>query len=373
MIGKTFAHYEIREKIGQGGMGEVYLARDTKLDREVAIKVLPAEFAQDPDRLARFRREARLLASLNHPHIATLHGMEEVDDHVFLVMELVPGEDLAERISKGKIPLQETLHMAGEVAEALEAAHEQGVIHRDLKPANVKATPDMTIKVLDFGLAKALETEQEGGDSSLTQSPTVSPTMGTLASVILGTAAYMSPEQARGRKLDKRTDIFAFGCLIYEMLTAKKAFEGETISDTLASVLKLEPDYDALPDDLPPVIRRLVKRCLEKNPKQRLRDIGEARITIEAFQKGEHEEAAAPVVAVPSGQSRTPMWIAGILLAAAIAAGSAWSLRPQPENPVVQATLLTPKRHAAYAVGRRSHSPLPGRHQARLQRPGLLG
>ena len=238
--GTRLGHYEVVSSIGAGGMGEVYRARDTKLERDVAIKVLPEAFADAPDRLARFEREAKLLASLNHPHIAAIHGLEEVDAIRFLVLELVPGDTLFERLQKGPIPLEETLRLAKQIAEALEAAHGKGVIHRDLKPANVKETPDGQIKVLDFGLAKAFDEEPADGVTS--NSPTLS-APSTRVGMILGTAAYMSPEQARGIPVDKRSDIFSFGSLVFEMLTGRKTFPGEFVSDTLASVIKSDPDW----------------------------------------------------------------------------------------------------------------------------------
>jgi Tol biopolymer transport system component/tRNA A-37 threonylcarbamoyl transferase component Bud32 len=261
-------------------MGEVYRARDPRLGREVAIKALPAELARDEQRLARFRREAQLLAALNHPNVAAIHGLEEADGQPFLVLELVPGEDLAARLKRGALPLDEALAIAEQVASALEEAHEKGIVHRDLKPANVKVTPDGKVKVLDFGLAKAWSGEAASGDSSdLSQSPTLAHT-GTAAGIILGTAGYMSPEQARGRAADKRSDVWAFGVLLFEMLTGRRLFEGETVSDTLAAVLRSEPEWTALPGSTPPHVRRLLRRCLERDARRRLRDIGEARIAL---------------------------------------------------------------------------------------------
>ncbi len=273
--GTKLAEYEILASIGAGGMGEVYRARDTKLGREVAIKVLPAAFAEDRERLARFEREARLLASLNHPNIATIHDLEVSDGVHFLVLEFVPGETLAERIKRGPIPVDEALPLFKQIAEGLEAAHEKGVIHRDLKPANVKVTPDGGIKILDFGLAKAMA--GEAPDQGLSESPTM--TRGaTEAGILLGTAPYMSPEQARGKAVDKRTDIWAFGCCLYEALTGKTAFMGETVSDTLARTLEREPIWDALPETTPSPIRRALRRCLQKETEGRLHDIADARI-----------------------------------------------------------------------------------------------
>src|SRR5712692_5231420 len=241
--GSKLGPYEIVAPLGAGGMGEVYRGRDPRLGRNVALKVLPAALAQDGDRMARFQREAQVLASLNHPNIAAIHGLEEVSGVRALVMELVEGPTLAERIKSGPIQLEEALPIAGQIAEALEAAHERGIVHRDLKPANVKVTPEGTVKVLDFGLAKALDTEVSA--ANISNSPTL--TAATQAGVILGTAAYMSPEQARGKRVDKRADIWAFGCLLYEMLTGKRAFEGQAVSETLATVIRDDPNWSALP------------------------------------------------------------------------------------------------------------------------------
>ena len=278
MIGKTVSHYRILDKLGAGGMGEVYRAHDMRLERDVAIKVLPEAFAKDAERLARFQREAQILAALNHPHIASIHGLEDADGTPWLVMELVEGITLTERLGRGPLPVKEALELARQIAEGLEAAHEKGIIHRDLKPQNVKVTVEGAVKVLDFGLAKAREAEVH--ETDLSQSPTLS-AAATRAGTILGTAAYMSPEQARGKAIDKRTDIWAFGCVLFELLTGKKAFSGETVSDTLASIIKSEPEWDLLPHETSGAIRELIERCLEKDTKRRLRDIGEARIAIE--------------------------------------------------------------------------------------------
>ena len=279
--GHKLAHYEILEPIGKGGMGEVYRARDGKLGRDVAIKVLPEELAGDDERLARFEREAKLLASLNHPNIASIHGFEETDGAGALILELVEGPTLAERIKEGPIPVEEVIGIAGQMAEALEAGHEVGVIHRDLKPANVKVKEDGTVKVLDYGLAKALEGDgRSRGDSELSQSPTLT-RQGTRVGVILGTAAHMSPEQAKGKQVDKRTDVWAFGAVVYEMLTGKRAFGGEDVSDTLAAVLRAEPDFDALPADTPNALRRTVELCLTKDVKQRFQAVGDVRLALE--------------------------------------------------------------------------------------------
>ena len=273
--GARLAHYQILEPIGQGGMGEVYRARDGKLGRDVAIKVLTDEFANDTERLARFEREAKLLASLNHPNIASIYGFEEADGVSALVLELVEGPTLAERIAEGPIPVAETIAIAGQIAEALEAGHEAGVIHRDLKPANVKVREDGTVKVLDYGLAKAFEGDAPtGADSDLSQSPTLT-RHGTRVGVILGTASYMSPEQARGKAVDQRTDIWAFGCCLYEALTGEKAFTGETVTDTLARIVERAPDWEALPENTPRSMRRLLDRCLRKSQQERLKSAGD--------------------------------------------------------------------------------------------------
>jgi eukaryotic-like serine/threonine-protein kinase len=340
MLPKNLGNYEVIEQIGAGGMGEVYRARDARLGREVALKLLPDAFAADPDRLGRFEREARLLAALNHPNIGSIYGLEQHEGRRFLVLELVPGEDLGARIARGAVPLEEALPIARDIAEALEFAHEQGIVHRDLKPANVKITPEGRVKVLDFGLAKALESEE--GDARMSQSPTLLASSPTIAGVILGTAAYMSPEQARGKRVDKRSDVFAFGCVLYEMLTGKQAFEGDTISDTLAAVLKTQPEMGALPSNTPHAIRELLQRCLEKDPKLRLRDIGEARIAIDhARHAGPDGAAASGAVSEPA--SRRPVnliWGAVTLAVAASAFFGARSMAPKaPEAPLRKLTI----------------------------------
>jgi eukaryotic-like serine/threonine-protein kinase len=269
MIGRTLGHYQVGEQLGRGGMGEVYLADDISLGRKVALKFLPDAFAADPERMARFEREAKLLASLNHPNIAAIYGLEQAEGKRFLVLELVEGETLAQRISKGPLPVEEALRICRQIAEGIEAAHEKGVIHRDLKPANVMIAAGDKVKILDFGLAKALSDETQSVDSS--QSPTLTEAM-TRPGVILGTAAYMSPEQAKGKSVDKRADIWAFGCILYECLTGKRAFEGETATETLASVLTREPEWEKIPAKARPLLRS----CLEKLPSRRLRDIGDA-------------------------------------------------------------------------------------------------
>ncbi len=274
---EKIAHYRITGELGAGGMGVVYRARDTKLERDVAIKVLPEELSRDPERLARFEREARLLAQLNHTNIAVLHGFEKDDGRPFLVMELVEGETLAERIARGPITVGEALTLFIQIAEGLEAAHEKGIVHRDLKPPNIKITPDDHIKILDFGLAKAFLSDDDVS-AETSQSPTL--TKNTALGAIMGTASYMSPEQARGKTVDKRTDIWAFGCCLYEVLTGKKAFEGETVTDVIAAVVNKEPEWNALSASVPRHVRHLIERCLRKSARERVRDIGDARLEL---------------------------------------------------------------------------------------------
>ena len=280
--GTQLGAYEIAGLIGAGGMGEVYRARDTRLGRDVALKTLPDSVTQDPERLARFRREAQVLAALNHQHIASIYGLEEVDRQRFLVLELVDGETLAARIQRGALPLEEAIGIAREIAEALESAHEKGIVHRDLKPANIALTSGDRVKVLDFGLAKAVDPSAGPDSLAALNSPTItSPAMLTGVGMILGTAAYMSPEQARGKNADKRSDVWAFGCVLYEMLTAKRAFEGSEVSDTLAAVLKSDPDWTALPPHASAGIRRVLRRCLEKDPRRRFHDVADVRLELE--------------------------------------------------------------------------------------------
>ena len=265
--GVRLGPYEILDAIGAGGMGEVYRARDSRLGRDVALKVLPEAFSRDAERMIRLEREAKVLASLSHPNIASIYGVEESNGGRALVMELVGGATLARRIGQGALPLDETLPIAKQISEGLEYAHERGIIHRDLKPSNLKQTPDGQVKILDFGLAKALEGETT--ELELQNSPTLS-AASTRTGVLLGTAAYMSPEQARGKRVDRRADIWAFGCVLYEMLSGAPAFGGETTSDILACVIRAEPDWSSLPGSLPPRIRELLRRCLQKDPRQRL-------------------------------------------------------------------------------------------------------
>src|SRR3954471_13313746 len=273
--GTRLGVYEVISPLGSGGMGEVYRARDTRLGRDVAVKLLSPAFSQNPERLARFEREAQLLAALNHPHIGAIYGLEAAADTHFLVLELVEGDTLATRISAGPIPLHESLRLAREIIDALEAAHDKGIVHRDLKPSNIALTPEGHVKVLDFGLAKATDPIISGAEISpigVTHSPTLT-LAATQAGVILGTAAYMSPEQAKGRVADRRSDVWAFGCVLFEMVTGKKPFDGDDISDILASVLKSDPEWSTLPGDLPQPLRTLLTRCLQKDRHKRLTDI----------------------------------------------------------------------------------------------------
>jgi serine/threonine protein kinase/Tol biopolymer transport system component len=318
--GLELLHYRMIEKIGEGGMGVVWRARDTSLNRDVAIKLLPVALAADPDRRGRFEREAHLLATLNHPGIAGVYGLHESDGVTFIAMEYIPGEDLAERLQRGALSVEDAIDVAHQVAAALEEAHEQGVIHRDLKPANIKRTPEGKIKVLDLGLAKALTTEIATGSSSLSLSPTMT-SSNTVAGMLMGTAAYMSPEQVKGKEADRRADIWAFGCVLNEMLTGRRTFVGETISETLASVLRDEAEEGSLPADTPVGVRRLLRRCLDRNRETRLRDIGEARIALSPeglAGTGQLESEAGPSVA-PAQTAASPR-IAWTLAALALAA-----------------------------------------------------
>lgn len=333
--GARLGPFEVTAAIGAGGMGEVYRAKDTKLGRDVAIKVLPSAFARDPERLRRFEREARVLASLNHNKIAHIYGFESASladgsDAHFLVMELVEGEDLAERLSRGAIPTEEAIAIAMQIAEGLEEAHERGIVHRDLKPANVRLSLDGKVKVLDFGLAKAYTSETSvAAPQEIAGSPTLS-RQGTEAGVILGTAAYMSPEQARGRPVDKRADIWAFGVVLYEMLTGRHAFRREGTTETLAAVLRDELDWGALPPETPALVRRLLRRCLERDPGKRLRDAGDARLDLEEALSGSLSEPAA--VRAPAGEGVRPLWTTLAAAAAAtalLAVGGTWlAVRP---------------------------------------------
>jgi serine/threonine protein kinase/Tol biopolymer transport system component len=326
MIGKSLAHYEITSKLGQGGMGEVYQAKDRKLGRDVAIKVLPDEFAKDTDRVARFQREAKLLASLNHPNIAAIYGLEESGRTNFLVLELVEGQTLADRIKAAPIPIEESLKLALQIAEALEAAHEKGVIHRDLKPANIKVTPEGKVKVLDFGLAKAFAGDKE--EVNLSNSPTLSDAA-TQQGVILGTAAYMSPEQARGKSVDKRADIWAFGCVLFEMLTGHAAFSGKDVTDILAAVIRTEPEWNGLPANLHWRLREVLERCLKKEAKDRYREIFDAKVDIQKVLTDPRGVFAQPAAGVkPRSKIKTVLpWIAaavGIIVVGALI----WRFKP---------------------------------------------
>jgi serine/threonine protein kinase len=343
MIGKTLVHYEISAQIGRGGMGEVYQAKDTKLGRDVGIKVLPEEFARDADRVTRFQREAKLLASLNHPNIAAIYGLEEADGTHFLVMELIEGDTLRDRIKSGPIPVEEALKLALQMAEALEAAHENGVIHRDLKPANIKVTPDGKVKILDFGLAKAYAGDQ--GNVSLADSPTIS-AAATQQGVILGTAAYMSPEQAKGKSVDKRADIWAFGVVLFEMLTGKSLFSGEDVSSTLARVLEREPDFSTLPQMLHPRIQLMLERCLKKNPKDRYSGISDARVDIQSVLSDASGVLVQPsLVSKPKKKLRVGIsWIlAATLLALVIGGAAIWHLKPSEPRKVMRFSYELPE------------------------------
>ena len=334
--GTRIGPYEISSLLGAGGMGEVYRARDTALRREVAIKVLPEHFAGDAERLTRFQREAEVLASLNHPNIAHIHGLEISGQARGIVMELVEGPTLADRIANRTLSLDETLAITRQIADALETAHEQSIIHRDLKPANIKVRDDGTVKVLDFGLAKVQARDGWAPDSS--QSPTVT-SAGTREGVILGTAAYLSPEQARGRPLDKRTDIWAFGCVLYEMLTGRSAFAGPTVSDTISAILTREPDWAALPPQTPPNVRRLLHRCLEKDAKRRLRDIGDARFELEL------PDGRTDVESVPQRERRGWLWTAAVVAVLALLGLAAAVWLPQGVEP----TGLSPLARATFS------------------------
>ena len=352
--GTRLGPYEIVSALGAGGMGEVYRARDTKLARDVAIKVLPAVFVSDPERVARFQREARTLASLNHPNIAAIYGLDESDDTAALVLELVEGPTIADRIARGPIPVDEALPIARQIAEALEAAHEHGIIHRDLKPANIKVRLDGTVKVLDFGLAKALEPVLvPGGD--VTASPTITSPAMTQLGMIMGTAAYMSPEQAKGRQADKRSDVWAFGAVLYEMLSGRRAFKGDDVADTLAAVLRQDIDWAALPATTPAPVRRLIARCLDRDVRRRLRDIGEARIVLEdpaAIITAEGREAPSLAPARPLWRRAMPLILSAII-AGGLAGTAGWYFKPSTPLPVTRFQFTLPEGQSFSGVARR--------------------
>ena len=348
--GTRLGHYDVTALIGEGGMGQVWQATDTQLNRQVALKILPDAFASDPERLARFKREAQILASLNHPNIAAIYGIEEAEGTRALVLELVEGPTLADRISKGPIPLDEALPIARQIAEALEAAHEAGVIHRDLKPANIKVREDGTVKVLDFGLAKAFQ--PDASDPGLSQSPTISlSAAATQMGMVIGTAAYMSPEQAKGKVVDKRADVWAFGAVLYEMLTGRKMFEAGDVSEMLASVLLRDPDISGLGGQVPAHIQSLLRRCLVKDPKDRLRDIGEVRIALhapEAVPVGEAHVTTAMPLRV--WQRPMPLALTGLALVV-FASLSVWTLmRPHDAPALVMRSTLTSLADAAPSI-----------------------
>ena len=350
--GTQLGSYEILSPLGKGGMGEVWRARDSKLGREVAIKTLPEAFAEDEERLARFEREAKLLASLNHPNIAAIYGLEEDNGTRFLVLELVEGDTLAERLKRGAIPVEETLKLALQIAEALEAAHGKGVIHRDLKPANINVTPDRKIKVLDFGLAKAFA--GDGSDVNLSQSPTLS-MAATQPGVILGTAAYMSPEQARGQEVDKTADVWAFGCVLFEMLAGRRTYEGPTVSDVLAGVLAREPAWKSLPPNLHPRIRLLLERCLEKDSKDRYRGIEDARVDVQkvlADPASVLVQFAEGVQPQPTLRVVLPWVVAGIALSAIVAGLAGWNLKPSEPRPISRFYHVLPENQQFTNIGR---------------------
>jgi serine/threonine-protein kinase len=338
MIGRTIAHYEIEARLGSGGMGDVYRARDSRLGRSVAVKTLPDAFAHDPDRVARFEREAKLLASLNHPNIAALYGLEQAAGQHFLVMELVEGDTLAERIARGPILIDAALNIAHQIAEACEAAHEKGVVHRDLKPANVKITPEGKVKVLDFGLAKAL-------DSAPAQVMSDSPTLLSAATgvgVMLGTAGYMSPEQVRGHSADQRSDVFSFGCVFYEMLTGRQTFPGETVADIIGSIVAREPDLRALPANLNPRAHDLIRRCLAKNRRDRWHAVADLRLELEAIMADPHGVRNATVPGRPVWKLATA-FSAAVVLLAAVTGFVVWNWRPAAPTAITRFSIVIPE------------------------------
>jgi Tol biopolymer transport system component len=346
--GDMLTHYEILAKIGAGGMGEVYRARDTVLDRDVALKILPPEFAGDAERLARFRREAKVLASLNHPNIASIYGLEETPNCIFLVMEMVEGDDLSELLKQGPLAVEDAVAVATQIAEGLEEAHEKGIIHRDLKPANVKRTPEGKVKVLDFGLARAMAGQSAEEEQGLTETPTLTAAV-TRAGMIMGTAPYMSPEQARGLAVDRRTDIWAFGVILFEMLTGKQLFSGDTVTDTLASILKTDPEWESLPAGLPFQVERVLRRCLTRNPRQRLRDIGEARVRLEEpdAESGMFSGAIAPLRDDARRWTRLLPWGLAAVTLAALGLVMLGSAKEEPAPPATSIHLAIPSPEGA--------------------------
>jgi len=344
-IGSRLGQYEVLAALGAGGMGEVYRGRDTQLHRDVALKVLSDRFAEDPDRLARFKREAQVLASLNHPHIGAIYGVADFPGGRALVLELVEGPTLADRIAAGPIPLEEALPIARQIAEALAAAHELGIVHRDLKPANVKMRPDGAVKVLDFGLAKAAEAETVSVD--VTQSPTITSPAMTEMGVILGTAPYMSPEQAKGRTADKRSDVWAFGCVLFEMLTGRRAFAGEDVAETLAHVLTKELEWSRLPPETPPSIRRLLRRCLVRDRSRRLADLADARLEID-----ERDSETAPAASTARGRWLPWAVASGALLLALVAFTGLYLRRTPVQVSAATRFSMKPRRSAGELITR---------------------
>ena len=369
--GTRLGHYAVTSLLGEGGMGQVWQATDTQLNRQVALKILPDAFADDPDRLARFTRGAQILASLNHPNIAQIHGIEEAEGTQALVLELVEGPTLADRIAKGPIPLDEALPIARQIAEALEAAHEAGVIHRDLKPANIKVREDGTVKVLDFGLAKALDPNPEGDPS---QSPTLT-AAATQMGVIMGTAAYMSPEQARGKPVDKRTDIWAFGCVLFEMITGRLAFAGETISDAIAKLLEHKPPWNALPSGTPSAVRRLLHRCLDKAPRDRLHDMADARLEITEAVSTPDAETTEVLAVRPLQVWQRPIPAAVLVVALVALTGlSIWFVAETDSAEVVRFSIAYDESLALFVADSSPDVAMSpdGRHVAYLAGGGML-
>jgi len=336
---RTLGQYGIEEEIGSGGMGVVYRGLDKRLGRQVAIKVLPDSCARDPERRARFEREARLLASLDHPNIGGIYGIEEFEGNCYLILEFVPGQDLAQRLKTGPLPIEEALEIARQVAAGLEAAQECGIIHRDIKPANIRITPEGKVKVLDFGLGKSSQIETAVATADGSNSPTVTVVDSTRSGVILGTAAYMSPEQARGKVVSLRTDIWSFGCVLYEMLAGKRAFRGETTSDFIAAILTKEPDWNALPPETPVNVRALLRRCLEKDPQKRLRHIGDAQLELE-----EPDSAGAVSAVGNTARHLVLMYILSFALGVLAMAGIGWSIwrRASTSPPVARFNITLP-------------------------------